>query len=106
MALGMSREEYWNGDIFAPLDYIEADRERQRRFNQEAWLQGMYMHEAFSVALVRAFSKDRGNLPDYSKEPYDIFNDHEAERKEREAQYAESYMKRFVEWGKQINGEK
>lgn len=106
MALGMSREEYWNGDVFAPLDYLEADIERQRRFNAEAWLQGMYFHEAISVSLVRAFSKDRGDLPSYSAQPYDIFNDHEAERKANEAKYAEEYMKRFVEWGKQINGEK
>lgn len=106
MALGMSREEYWNGDIYAPLDYIEADKERQRRSNAEAWLQGMYFYEAISVALQRAFSKDRGNLPNYSTEPYDIFNDHEAERKQSEAEYAKAYMKRLAEWGKQINGEK
>lgn len=102
MALGMSREEYWNGDIFAPFDYVEADREKQRRENQQAWLQGMYIYEAVSVALQRAFSENRLDLPEYSAEPYPLVDDN---KEERETQEAEQYMNAFLAWGRRLNGE-
>lgn len=104
MALGMSRDEYWNGDVFLVYDYIEADAERQKRNNQEAWLQGAYFFEAVSSAIVQAFSKNRSNLPEYPEKPYELAPAYMTveEKKQRELAEAEAYMQRLVEWGKRM----
>lgn len=73
MSIGMSREEYWNGNDPAVLrEYIEADKLRQERQNGEAWLQGVYIYEALTTALSNAFSK-KGTPPKrYAEKPYDL----------------------------------
>ena len=102
MALGMSYDEYWNGDPFLVYDYIEADAERQIRKNQEAWLQGAYICEAVQVAIAQSFSKNRSNLPTYPDKPYDLTPAFETaeEKEKREAKAAEAYMESLFAWGK------
>ena len=104
MALGMTRDEYWNGDPFLVYDYIEADAERQIRRNQEAWLQGAYICEAVGVAIAQAFSKNRNNLPKYPDSPYDLSPAYETagEKEQREAKEAEAYMESLFAWGKAL----
>lgn len=99
MSLGMTREEYWNGDIFLPLDYIEAELHRKKAKNWEAWLFGAYVCDAVSVALSNGFAKGGAERAKYPNEPYEIFPDKEKQERE-EAENAEKYMLLFVEEGK------
>lgn len=46
LSIGMSAEEYWNGDYRLAKAYRKADELRLQRANQLRWLQGMYIYEA------------------------------------------------------------
>lgn len=71
MAIGMSYDEFWNGDYEAARMYREAYRLRADEANYQAWLHGRYIYEAIGawVPLQRAFSKAK-KPGDYPKEPY------------------------------------
>lgn len=70
---GMSVKEFWedNPDLFWAyrFSYFTKMKTEQEIFNNNAWLQGAYFHEAISVALCNAFSKQK---VEYSKKPYDF----------------------------------
>jgi len=102
MAMGMSRDEYWHGDVFAALDYIEADRLRQERFNREAHLQGAYFCDALGVVIGNSFGKQKNKYP---QEPYKFAGKGEAEEAvDAEALKAYAWMQAFTiagkDWGK------
>lgn len=81
---GMSVKEFWedNPDLFWAyrFSYYTKLKNEQEMFNNNAWLQGAYFHEAISVALCNAFSKQK---VEYSKQPYN-FNKKE-ETKEQQS---------------------
>ena len=68
---GMSVKEFWeeNPDLFWAyrFSYYEKLKTEQEIFNNNAWLQGAYFHEAVTVALCNTFSKSK---VEYSKQPY------------------------------------
>lgn len=68
---GMSVKEFWEDDpdLFWAyrFSYFERVRAEQEMFNNNAWLQGAYFHEAVSVSLWNAFSKSKVK---YSNHPY------------------------------------
>ena len=85
LAMGMSYEQYWDGDVYAHKAYRKAKKMRMREQNQIAWLQGMYVYEAIAdlAPALKAFAK--GKPRPYSKEPYDLFKEDIKAREEREA---------------------
>ncbi len=68
---GMSVKEFWEDDpdLFWAyrFSYFNKLKQEQEIFNNNAWLQGAYFHEAISVALCNVFSKQK---VEYSKIPY------------------------------------
>ena len=96
MSIGMSYDEFWNGDVSAAKAYREADELREKRRNFELWLQGSYFYEALCDAspLFR-FSMKKGSIkPEpYVKEPYPITAAEVRERKEREARAKEERLR-------------
>lgn len=105
MAFGMTPDEYWNGDCMLAKAYREADDIRQRRRNQELWLQGMYVYEAIldCAPLLNAFSKRPKPQP-YSSEPYPVTPQEVREKKERERKAQYERMKSFVNgWAARVN---
>ena len=78
--------------------YRKAEEMRQKRKNEELWLQGMYIYEALCDVspLLHAFAK-RGTKPTpYPDHPYSITNkEREAEeerKRKREQEKAKQYM--------------
>ena len=75
MAIGMSYDDFWNGDVSMVKAYRLSYELKEKRKNQELWLQGMYFYEALCDAspLFR-FSMKKGIIkPEpYLKEPYPI----------------------------------
>lgn len=57
MALGVSADEFWNGDPTLLKYYVEKHRIAVEQQNERMWLQGVYFYEAISTALAQAFSK-------------------------------------------------
>ena len=62
MALGVTYDEFWNGDYTHLKYYIEKNKLENGKRNHELWLQGLYNYIAFTTALENAFSK-KGSAP-------------------------------------------
>ena len=96
MSIGMTYDEFWNQDVKLVEVYRKAMELRDKRRNQELWLQGMYIYEALCDAspLFR-FSMKKGVVkPEpYAKEPYPITAAEVREREERDARAKEERLK-------------
>lgn len=84
LAMGMTYDQYWDGDVHAHKAYRKAEKLRQKDMNQRAWLQGMYFYEALMDAApaIKAFCKARARP--YRNAPYDFDEEERKEREERE----------------------
>ena len=96
MSIGMSYDEFWDGDPSAVRAYRKADELSEKRKNHELWLAGLYTYEALcdASALFR-FTMKKGSIkPEpYPKEPFPITASELKEREEREAKIREERMK-------------
>jgi hypothetical protein len=110
MSIGMTYDEVWNGDVSMVKAYRKANELRDKRRNQELWLQGMYFYEALCDAspLFR-FSMKSGTIkPEpYVKEPYPITEAEVREREEREARVKQERLKaQFALFAEQMRKKK
>ena len=96
MSIGMTYDEFWNQDVRLVEMYRKAAELRDKRRNQELWLQGMYIYEALCDAspLFR-FSMKKGTVkPEpYVKDPYPITEAEDKAREERETRLKEERLK-------------
>ena len=99
MSIGMTPEQYWDGDSTLAKYYRKAEELRNERRNQELWLQGMYIYEALCdvAPVLHAFAK-KGTKPiPYSSKPYAITEKQvRQEREEKERRLVEK-GKKFME---------
>jgi hypothetical protein len=74
LAIGMTPEQYWEGDPVLAKCYREADAIRLERLNQEKWLQGMYFYEAICDAspILHSFAKKGTKPHPYTEKPYPL----------------------------------
>lgn len=82
LAIGMTAEQYLDGDCRLVKYYREADKLRQQRQNEMLWLQGMYVYDAILDAspVLAAFG---GSEPrPYPDRPYAITKEEAAAREE------------------------
>ena len=84
MAMGMSYTEFWDEPPFLAVAYRKAYRLKREIENEQAWLQGLYVYDAFAVCMANAFSKRGTKRQNYFEKPIDIFPLTEREKKERE----------------------
>ena len=99
LSIGMSPEQYWDGDPMLAKYYRKADELSRKRRNEELWLQGMYIYEALcDVAPVfHAFAKKGTKPTPYSDHPYALSqSDRVEEKKIREKQEREK-ARRYME---------
>lgn len=88
LSIGMTYEQYWNGDPNLVKYYRQADELKVERKNQELWLQGMYIYEALCDVspILQAMAKKGTKPHPYSDKPYAITEKQrkrEIEEKER-----------------------
>ena len=84
--MGMSYEQYWEQSPYLTVAYRKAYRIKRETENEQAWLQGLYVFDAFAVVLANVFSKRGAKKQKYIERPIDIFPLTERERKRREAE--------------------
>ena len=87
MAFGMTYDEYWYDDALKARTYANADREKQERINEQAWLYGFYVFKALA-ATVGNFGLKKGAKPiEYPAEPigYEKRKTEAQKKKEQEA---------------------
>lgn len=84
--MGMTYEQFWDGDPVIAVAYRKAYRLKREVANEEAWLQGLYNYDAFAVTLANAFRSKGGKRQQYFEKPIDIFPMTEAKKRELERQ--------------------
>ena len=106
MAIGMTYDQYWFGDPLMVRAFYEAEKLRQERMDEEAWLNGVYMVNALEATVGNAFRKKSQTPFEYPKEPFSLTRKREEaakkekRAKERQATWALAWMTNFVEAGK------
>lgn len=74
MSIGMTYDEYWEGEADLPIYYRKAEKLRQEKLNWQLHLQGMYIYEAICDAspIFNPYAK-RGTKPiPYRSVPYGV----------------------------------
>ena len=71
--MGMTPTEYWEESPFLAVAYRKAFRLKRQVENEQAWLQGMYVYDAFAVCMANAFSKPGSKRQNYIENPIEIF---------------------------------
>ena len=118
LAIGMTPEQYWEGDCELVRYYRKAAQIRQDLKNQDAWLQGMYVYQAIGnlAPILRAFAKKGVKAIPYPDQPFDFDPKQKAERQEakrgKQDEKAKAYFqalalslnKKFQEKGGGVNG--
>ena len=98
LSIGMTPEQYWDGDPTLALYYRKAEEMRQKRKNEELWLQGVYIYEALCdvAPIFHAFAK-RGTKPvPYPDHPYSITNKEREAEKERKVKREQEKAKQYM----------
>ena len=96
MSIGMSYDDFWHGDVVMVKAYRKANELRDRRNNQDMWLQGRYFYDALCAASpLYRFTMRKGMIkPEpYTKEPYPTTHAELLEREEREKRAKEERLK-------------
>ena len=96
MSIGMSYDEFWNGDVSMVKASRKANELRDKRKNYDMWIQGRYFYDALCAASpLYRFTMKAGTIkPEpYTKEPYPITEAELREREEREAKAREERLK-------------
>ena len=99
LSIGMTSEQYWDGDSTLVKYYRKAEELRNERRNQEMWLQGMYIYEAICDVspILHAFAKKGAKPHPYPSKPYAITEKQiQQEREEQERKLFEK-GKKFME---------
>lgn len=111
MAMGMSYEQFWDGHPHLVVAYRKAYKLKREIENEQAWLQGLYVFDAFAVCLANVFAKRGAKKQTYLERPIDIFplTEQEKQRREREAnakmQAAMEAMRRMQQRKKKQKGD-
>lgn len=101
LSIGMSYDQYWYHDPKELLLFIKAEKIRQRKRNNEMWLQGAYIYNAIGalVPVLNPFSKEHRAKP-YLKQPIPISEEEVAEQEQEKYERFVDYMMKRVEASK------
>ena len=98
LSIGMTPEQYWDGDPSLAKYYRKAHELQRKRKNEDLWLQGMYIYEALCDVspIMNGFAKKGTKPHPYTDRPYSITSeDRKEERKikeQRDREKAKQYM--------------
>jgi len=86
LSIGMTYDQYWNEDCCLVEYYRKAHRLKQKRDNEMAWLQGMYIYEALCDVspILNAFAKKGTKPHSYPTEPYAITSQDIRQKREKQ----------------------
>lgn len=109
LAMGMTPEQYWDGDGMLCKYYREAYDIKRKQRNTELWLQGAYIYEALCdvAPVLQAFAKKGTKVHPYAEEPYALS---EKEKQEREMAKEKAKMEKirqlFLQFASSFNKKK
>lgn len=100
MALGVSADEFWNGDYTLLKYYAEKHRIAVEQQNEQSWWQGLYFYQAISVALDQAFNKHSTAM--YPDKPYRLTPMSEEEQELENQRKVEEFRAQLMAAGKRF----
>ena len=108
LAIGMTPEQYWEGDPALVKYYRKADEIKLERVNQEKWLQGMYIYEAICDAspILHSFAKKGSKPIPYVEKPYPITNKQRKQNSLDKEKSVHDKGKKFMEAFMKLNNNK
>ena len=106
IAIGMTFEQYWDGDATMPRAYRKAHEIRKKELNEYAWLQGMYVYHGVGclAPIFNMNSKAGTKANPYPEKPYAFNSPPQTEEEQEEADKKEydemqarmtAFMERF-----------
>lgn len=98
--MGMTYDQYWYGDPQMVRAFYETHKLKKQRENETAWLHGLYVFHAVSIALANAFREKGKSAENYPAKPFGFDEEQKQLDEETELALAESYMKQMVRAGK------
>lgn len=98
LAIGMTYDQFWNDDVELLNRYYGAEMIRQKKRNNEMWLQGAYIYNAIGslAPILNGMVKNPKAQP-YMKQPIPIT---ESERQEQANQKALHFVSKLDELAK------
>lgn len=106
LSIGMTYEQFWEGQPSLVLFYRRADEIRKKRRNEEMWLQGRYIYEAIGsfAEILPAFPKKGAKVQPYMEEPVPITMAEVEERRARkEKERVERIKQRMISRALELN---
>lgn len=97
LLMGMSYEEFWDGDAELPKFYRECYKLKQKKENELAWLQGMYTYVAMTTVMQNVFGK--GEKKNYLTEPISldgVTEEEKIKKQNKNDEQAKAYMEMFA----------
>lgn len=96
MMIGVSYDEFWNGDYTRLKYYEECHRLEIEKRNQELWLQGLYNYAALTTALANAFAKKGSHPKEYLDKPIRITPMNEDEKEQEKKKMVENFRSQLM----------
>lgn len=108
LAMGMSREEFWNMDCNLVRDYRKADEIRRERENHSLWLQGAYIYDLLTrlVPALNPMTKKGIRPKPYMDEPYPVTRRAVEDREEQKEKATHDKGVMFMEKFMNMNNKK
>lgn len=100
MLYGMSYDEFWYGKPILAKYYREKHKLEIEQTNQQLWLQGLYIYDAFAVVLGNAFSKRKNK---YLDKPLELFPPTEEELKRRVEETRRAFVEKLNAFAAEFN---
>lgn len=101
LTMGMSSDEYWNGDARACRAYRKKREEELKLQDEILWRQGAYIYHAM-IAVAPYFNSLKPKKPEEYIKPFSYIED-ERLRKEAEQNKVNRGMAAFQEWAENFN---
>ena len=108
LAIGMTPEQYWDGDPALAKYYRKADEIKLERLNQEKWLQGLYIYEAVCDAspILHSFAKNGSKPYPYTSKPYPLTDKQRKQDTMAKEKAVSDKGKKFMEAFMKLNNSK
>lgn len=105
LSIGMTWDNFWYDDADMVKAYRQAQRIRNKRENQQLWMQGAYVYKAILCAspILHAFAKAGTKPEPYPDMPYPI---DEKDAKEQEIERLKQNAKAFAQFAEAKNYER
>lgn len=94
LAMGMTADEYWNGDPYLAVMYQKRQELINAQKNSDAWWQGFYVYDAISTTVHNILRKRGQKMQTYPQKPYDL----SPKSKEVDRRKAEAERKKAVDY--------